>query len=66
MSRTELLQQLDTEIARLQKARAVLDGGLKTTNSRRGPRHMSAAARSRIAAAQRARWAKLKAKKKAA
>jgi hypothetical protein len=32
--------------------------------TRRGPRHMSAEARARIAAAQRKRWAKVRAQKK--
>jgi len=37
-----------------------------STNGRRARRRMSAAGRRRIAAAQRARWAKVRAKKKAA
>jgi len=37
-----------------------------STNGRRRRRRMSAAGRRRIAAAQRARWAKVRAKKKAA
>jgi hypothetical protein len=40
--------------------------GAKPTKPTRKKRTMSAAGRKRIAAAQRARWAKIKAKKKAA
>jgi hypothetical protein len=69
---TEILAALDTEIARLQQARNALAGvsGAKrrgrppasalasqTTNKKR---ILSAAAREKIAAAQRKRWAKQK------
>jgi hypothetical protein len=69
---TEILAALDAEIARLQEARNALAGlsGAKrrgrpsasalasqTTNKKRA---LSAAAREKIAAAQRKRWAKQK------
>lgn len=64
----EIVQILDAEIARLQEVRAVLtDGQVKAiTPNKRKPTHrkMSAAAKARIAAAQRARWAKVKAAQK--
>jgi topoisomerase IA-like protein len=70
MDTSALLSSLDSEIATLKQARALL-----ADQHGRGPRAakpakkkgtMSAAGRARIAAAQRRRWAKLKAKKKAA
>ena len=66
MSTAQILQQLDAEIARLQKARAVLDGQEthRLGSSSKSKRSMSAAARARIGAAQKARWAKLKAHNK--
>jgi len=54
MSIEQAIQAIDEQISRLQQARAFL----------RGPRTMSAAARARIAAAQRARWARVKAQVK--
>jgi hypothetical protein len=73
MNTTEIIQTIDAEIARLKKARALLDshataskhGRLvnskpETTTKRAGRRKMSAEGRARIAAAQRARWAKTK------
>jgi hypothetical protein len=73
MDTSALLSSIDSEIATLRQARALL-----ANQHGRGPRAakpakpakkkhtMSAAGRARIAAAQRRRWAKLKAKKKAA
>lgn len=70
-----VVEQLETERVRLQNelqkisaaltafGRAYLDGG-KPAKTRAKRRTISAAGRKRIAAAQRARWAKLKAKKK--
>lgn len=67
-----ILEQLRHQRQRLDEAIAALGGGQiarrrgrppKATTSpavRRGPRKMSAAARAKIAAAQRARWAKQK------
>jgi hypothetical protein len=67
MAIDELIQQLDREINKLQEARQILGGGeanahlsSASTNGRRGRRHMSAAARARISATQKARWAKRK------
>jgi low affinity Fe/Cu permease len=69
---TEILAAIDTEIARLQEARNALAGlsgakrrgrpsasalASRTTNKKRV---LSAAAREKIAAAQRKRWAKQK------
>lgn len=53
--------ELDQEIAKLQRVRAVLaevSHNGSVPRIRRGKREMSSAARKRIAAAQRARWAK--------
>lgn len=68
MDTSELLSAIDAEIATLKQARALLAGGSGVGNGRAGrpakTRHtMSPEGRARIAAAQRARWAK---KKKAA
>lgn len=70
MNLDALLSSIDGEIARLKEARALL-AGQAGHRSEPGPkgggaRFMSAAGRERIAAAQRKRWAKLKAAKKAA
>jgi len=71
MAISQLLQQLDDEIKRLQQARKILGGqefhGIKaSSDGRRGPRQMSAAAKARISAAQKKRWARVRAQKKAA
>lgn len=60
-----VLEQLEQERAKLDQAIAVLSGvvGGKGRKGRRGKRRLSAAARKRIADAQRARWAKVRAKK---
>jgi hypothetical protein len=55
-----VLEQLKEERDKLDKAIAALSGG----SSGHGRRKLSAAARERIAAAQRARWAKVKGRKK--
>lgn len=55
-----VLAQLKAERAKLDKAIAVLSGLNGRSSGRGGKRRMSAAARERIAAAQRARWAKFK------
>jgi hypothetical protein len=78
MNTNEIVSQIDREIARLTKARELL----QDVPAKRGPgrprsdaaitpvakkktkrRKMSAEARARIAAAQKARWAKAKTKK---
>ena len=60
----EVVAQLKKERDKLDRAIAALSG--VTSSSRGVRRKLSAAARERIAAAQRKRWAKFKAKKKAA
>jgi hypothetical protein len=64
MTQERILSSIDAEIARLTKARALLadsptKGGAATPKRRK----LSAAARKRIAEAQRKRWAKQKATK---
>ena len=56
--------RVSSELDRLDHAIAALDhiGGGGTQRGRRPRRRLSAAARARIAAAQRARWAKVKSK----
>jgi hypothetical protein len=70
MNLEEIVEQLKAERERLDNAIAVLNGasGTQTTQNtgRPGPRKMSAAARARISAAQKKRWAAQKAGKKAA
>lgn len=61
-----VLAQLKKERDKLDRAIAALSGtGSGTDSGRRVKRRLSAAARKRIADAQRARWAKFKAKKAA-
>jgi hypothetical protein len=58
-----IVQTIDAEIDRLQRARSVLTGNVapsKRAAPARKLRTMSAEGRARIAAAQRARWAKAK------
>ena len=80
MDTKEIIAQLDTEIARLQEVKSILSG-TTTPKAKRGrpnkasiaviapvaaKRILSPEARARIAAAQKARWAKVKKAKKAA
>ena len=58
-----VLAQLKVERAKLDKAIQALSGLAGKSSGGGGKRKLSAAARARIAAAQRARWAKFKAKK---
>ena len=59
-----VLAQLKAEHAKLDRAIEALSGlAGKSGGGGRGTRKLSAAARARIAATQRARWAKFKAKK---
>lgn len=63
---TEVVASLDEQIEKLSNARSVLaelQGDGRRMRKRGGKRVMSAAARKRIAAAQKARWAAYKAKK---
>lgn len=76
MDAANIVVQLKQELARIDQAISALEqlgqtaprrgrppkGVQSAQTGRRGPRTMSAAARARIAAAQRARWAKQKAK----
>jgi topoisomerase IA-like protein len=70
MTLTDLVSSVDSEIAILQQVRALLagqDGHVRRGRKPGKKRTMSAEGRARIAAAQRARWAKQKkAAKKAA
>jgi hypothetical protein len=72
MSIQNIVQALDKEIANLTQARALLSGsgnrpdGLRAVASSSGKRVVSLAARRKMAAAQKARWAKFRAKRKAA
>ena len=65
----QIVAQLKQELSRIDTAIAALDGSRRGRGraskaspsvNRPGPRRMSAAARAKIAAAQRARWAKQK------
>jgi hypothetical protein len=75
MAIESILAQIDSEIARLKQARALLTGLgsavslantkiAKAATTRRKKRTLSAEARKRIADAQRKRWAAQKAKAK--
>jgi len=74
MDMNEILNGLKEERERLSRAIEVLEAGssgsrrrgsaTSAQNGRRRRRSMSAEARARIAAAQRKRWAKVKAQKK--
>jgi hypothetical protein len=63
MDTAQLISEIDSEIFRLQHARALLAGGhtVNRAKPRGAKRILSAEARARIAAAQRKRWAKQKA-----
>lgn len=67
MDKNAILQSLDAAINRLQQARRLLAGDHGSSpalsNGRRRRRRMSAEARARIAASQKARWERVKAAK---
>ena len=73
MTIANILEELDAEIARLQKVKKLLShpsrpaadglGSTQSTKTRRKKRTLSAEARKKIADAQRKRWAAQKAKK---
>ena len=67
MDTKTIIAEIDAELSRLQSARAIL-AGTTTTNivkpTTRKRRKLSAKARKAIADAQRARWAKVRAKAK--
>lgn len=70
MSMENIVQQIDKEIADLTRARTLLSGlsgnpAKLVAVSGNGKRIISASARRRMAAAQKARWAKYRANKKA-
>jgi hypothetical protein len=61
MDTKALVEALDAEIATLKQVRAILEGNRVTSRGRSakaGKRTISAEGRARIAAAQKARWAK--------
>lgn len=69
MDAEQIVESLKQERSRIDAAINVLNGstsrgGSVSSGAPRGPRRMSAAARARISAAQKKRWAKVKAKKK--
>jgi hypothetical protein len=67
MSIEGIVQDVRAEITRLQQVLELLGSGNHKpakVRVKRAKRHMSAAGRKRIAAAQRARWAKVRAAKK--
>jgi hypothetical protein len=72
MDKATILNSLDAEIQRLQRARDLLSdepksakrGAVRNRTARRKRRRMSAEARAKIAAAQKKRWAALKSAKK--
>jgi len=66
MTTDKIIAEIDAEIARLRQVRALLSGDetkKAATSATPKKRKMSAAARKRIADAQRKRWAKQKATK---
>lgn len=68
MDTQSIIEQIDSEISRLTQARALLANlgktATKAATKKRAKRKLSVEARKRIADAQRARWAKVKAKKR--
>jgi hypothetical protein len=68
MNTEEIIEEIDAEIKRLEEAKSLLNGTSVKPKSAggssvgNGKRTMSAAGRARIAAAQKARWAKAKRK----
>jgi len=70
MDTRSLIAAIDAEISRLQQVKSLLSGTTRTPNTKphlaataskpTKRRKMSAAARAKIAAAQRARWAKFR------
>src|SRR5690348_11493324 len=59
-----IVKQLEAERDRIDSAIRALRGIGQTSSSRQPKRHISAAGRARIAAAARARWAKVKGQQK--
>jgi len=65
MTLDHIIASIDAELSKLKQVRSILSGSLvkKAASPIRKRRKMSAAARKRIAEAQRKRWAKQKANK---
>jgi hypothetical protein len=65
MTTEQIIAEIDAEIARLRKVRALLSPRPSQDNTKpvRKHRKLSAASRRKIAAAQKARWVKQKAAK---
>ena len=68
MDTAQIIEAIDTEIQRLQAARALLGSptskpAAKPLTKKPGKRKISADGRARIVAAQKARWAKVKARR---
>ena len=59
-----ITQAIREEISKLNQVLHLLEGGAKKTTRAKARGKISAAGRRRIAAAQRARWAKIRAAKK--
>jgi hypothetical protein len=64
MSLESITKQIRQEISKLNQVLHLLEGRAKKTARPKARGKISAAGRKRIAAAQRARWAKIKASKK--
>ena len=64
MSLESIVQEIKAEIEKLNQVLRLLGGGPKTKVKRAPRRKMSAAGRRRISMAQKARWAKVRARKK--
>ena len=63
MSLESITQAIREEISKLNQVLHLLEGGAKKTTRAKARGKISAAGRRRIAAAQRARWAKIRAGK---
>jgi hypothetical protein len=64
MGLESITQAIRKEISKLNQVLRLLEGGAKKTRRAKARGKISAAGRKRIAAAQRARWAKIRASKK--
>jgi hypothetical protein len=64
MSLESITQGIREEIAKLSQVLQLLEGGQTKVNAKAPRRKLSAAGRARIVAAQKARWAKIRAAKK--
>jgi hypothetical protein len=58
MQTTEIIAEIDSEIARLQQVKALLSSTTGAAKAAPKKRQLSPEARARIAAAQKTRWAK--------